>query len=86
MIETLLDFLFNTSEYRKEHNLGFIVVDKDNKELCNSRETKTLEEWMTNPVVNMAVTKSDRTESDYIITVEELTWNEDEDSADTETI
>ena len=43
MIETLLDFLCNSSDFRKEHNLGFIVRDENGKELCNSKETKTLE-------------------------------------------
>ena len=29
MIETLLDFLCNSSDFRKEHNLGFIVRDEN---------------------------------------------------------
>lgn len=79
MIETLLDFLFNTSEYRKEHNLGFIVRDENGNEHCNSKETKTLEDWTNNPVINMVVTKSEETETDIIITVVEWDWdNEDE--------
>lgn len=79
MVETLLDYLFNTSEYRKEHNLGFIVRDEDGKELCNSKETKTLEDWMNNPVTNMVVAKSEETETDIIITVVEWDWENEED-------
>lgn len=75
MIETLLDFLYNSSDFRKEHNLGFIVRDENGKELCNSKETKTLEDWMNSPVINMVVTKSEETESDIIITVVEWDWN-----------
>ena len=71
MIETLLDFLCNSSDFRKERNLGFIVRDENGKELCNSKETKTLEDWMNSPVINMVVTKSEETESDIIITVVE---------------
>lgn len=75
MIETLLDFLYNSSDFRKEHNLGFIVRDENGKELCNSKETKTLEDWMNSPVINMVVTKSEETESDIIITVVEWNWD-----------
>lgn len=80
MIETLLDYLFNTSDFRKEHNLGFTVRDKNGQELCNSKETKTLEDWMNNPVINMVVTKSDETESDIIITVVEWDWNNEDET------
>lgn len=78
MIETLLDFLYNSSDFRKEHNLGFIVRDENGKELCNSKETKTLEDWMNSPVINMVVTKSEETESDIIITVVEWNWDNEE--------
>lgn len=80
MIETLLDFLCNSSDFRNEHNLGFIVRDENGKELCNSKETKTLEDWMNSPVINMVVTKSEETESDIIITVVDWDWNNDETS------
>lgn len=80
MIETLLDFLYNSSDFRKEHNLGFIVRDENGKELCNSKETKALEDWMNNPVINMVVTKSEETESDIIITVVDWDWDNDETS------
>lgn len=81
MIETLLDFLYNSSDFRKEHNLGFIVRDENGKELCNSKETKTLEDWMNNPVINMVVTKSEETESDIIITVADWDWNNEDETS-----
>lgn len=80
MVETLLDFLCNSSDFRKEHSLGFIVRDENGKELCNSKETKTLEDWMNNPVINMVVTKSEETESDIIITVVEWDWNNEDEN------
>lgn len=78
MIETLLDYLCNSSDFRMEHNLGFIVRDENGKELCNSKETKTLEDWMNSPVINMVVTKSEETETDIIITVVEWNWDNEE--------
>lgn len=81
MIETLLDFLCNSSDFRKEHNLGFIVRDENGKELFNSKETKTLEDWMNNPVINMVVTKSEEIESDIIITVVEWDWNNEDETS-----
>ena len=81
MIETLLDFLYNSSDFRKEHNLGFIVRDENGKELCNSKETKTLEDWMNSPVINMVVTKSEETESDIIITVVDWNWNNEDETS-----
>ena len=71
----------NSSDFRKEHNLGFIVRDENGKELCNSKETKTLEEWMNSPVINMVVTKSEETESDIIITVVEWDWNNEDETS-----
>ena len=81
MIETLLDFLYNSSDFRKEHNLEFIVRDENGKELCNSKETKTLEDWMNNPVINMVVTKSEETESDIMITVVDWNWNNEDETS-----
>ena len=81
MIETLLDFLCNSSDFRKEHNLEFIVRDENGKELCNSKETKTLEDWMNSPAINMVVTKSEETESDIIITVVDWNWNNEDETS-----
>lgn len=82
MIETLLDFLCNSSDFRKERNLEFIVRDENGKELCNSKETKTLEDWMNSPVINMVVTKSEETESDIIITVVDWDWNNEDETSE----
>ena len=65
----------------EEHNLGFIVRDENGKELCNSKETKTLEDWMNSPAINMVVTKSEETESDIIITVVDWNWNNEDETS-----
>lgn len=71
MGESLLDWVLNTAEYRKEHHIPWVAENSNGERLCESYDLNTLDKWLENPALNMRVVGiSKEQDGVYVVTLE----------------